>query len=174
MCPEPGRAQSDRDFVFTDLVGHLVLRFPGTGPEGLDASQRDEVVDSEFSRMVHDRLRADLLFEAEPLDPQWAASMEPQIEVHVEHAGLKFSDTVVECRAASCRIMMTQPGRWTVPEHQAVLDTLQKSLEAFVAARPQDFEPVFMMAAYDKEAQTAHVEAFLRRTGPALTQRVDR
>jgi hypothetical protein len=172
--PQTARTQSDRDFVFTDLVGHLVLRFPGTGATGLDSSQRDEVLDSEFSRMVHDRLRADLLFEDEPRDPEWAASMEPHIEEHVEHAGLKFSDIVVECRAASCRIIMEQPGHWTVPEHLAVLDAVQKSLEAFIAARRQDFKPVFMLAAYDKESETAHIEAFLRRTGHAVTDRVDR
>lgn len=174
MWPQAGRTQSDRDFVFTDLVGHLVLRFAGTGPTGLDSSQRDEVLDSEFSKMVHDRLRADLLFEDEPLDPEWAASMEPQIEEHVKHAGPEFSGIVVECRAASCRVMMEQPGHWSVPEHQAVLDTVQKSLEAFVAVRRQDFKPVFMLAAYDKESETAHIEAFLRRAGHPVTHRVDR
>jgi hypothetical protein len=174
MWPQSGRAQSDRDYVFTDLVGHLVLRFAGTGPTGLDPSQRDEVLDSEFSKMVHDRLRADLLFEDEPRDPEWAASMEPQIKEHLEHAGPKFSAIIVECRAASCRIMMEQPGHWTVPEHQAVLDTVQKSLESFVAARRQDFKPIFMIAAYDKESQAAHVEAFLRRPGRAVAHRVDR
>jgi hypothetical protein len=174
MWPPPGRTQPDRDFVFTDLVGHLVLRFAGTGRTGLDSSQLDEVSDSEFSRMVHDRLRADLLFEDEPRDPEWAASMEPQIEEHVKHAGPEFSAVAVECRAASCRLMMKQPGRWSVPEHQAVLDTIQASLDAFIAAHRQDFEPVFLLAAYDKESQTAHIEAFLRRTAGAVAHRVDR
>ena len=174
LWPPSGRTESDRDFVFTDLVGHLVFRFAGTGPTGLDPSQADEVLDQEFSRMVHDRLRADLLFEDEPRDAKWAASMEPQIEAHVEHAGPAFSDVVVECRAASCRVIMEQPGRWSVPEHQAVLDTVQASLEAFVAAHRQDFEPVFMIAAYDKESETASIKAFLRRTGHAVTHRVDR
>ena len=79
--------------------------------------------------MVHDRLRADLLFEDEPRDAEWALSMEPQIEQHVKHAGPDFSDLFVECRAASCRVIMEQPLHWTVPEHQAVLETVQESLE---------------------------------------------
>jgi len=172
--PQSGRTQSDRDFVFTDLEGHLVLRFAGTGATGLDSSQVDEILDSEFSTMVHDRLRADLLFEDEPRDPEWAASMEPQIEEHVEHAGPEFSDIFVECRAASCRVIMEQPGHWSVPEHRAVLETVQKSLEAFIATRRQDFEPVFMITAYSQESETSHIKAFLRRTGHAVTHRVDR
>lgn len=174
MWPQSGRAQSDRDFVFTDLEGHLVIRFAGTGATGLDSSQADEILDQEFSTMIHDRLRADLLFEDEPRDPQWAAWMEPQIEEHVEHAGPEFSDIFVECRAASCRVIMEQPGHWSVPEHEAVLETVQASLEAFIAAHRQDFEPVFMITAYSQESETSHIKAFLRRTGHAVTHRVDR
>jgi hypothetical protein len=33
--------QHERDFVFTDEDGHLVLRFAGTEPDGLDAHQID-------------------------------------------------------------------------------------------------------------------------------------
>jgi hypothetical protein len=163
MWPQSGRTQSERDFVFTDLDGHLVLRFAGTGATGLDSTQADEVLNQEFSRMVHDRLRADLLFEAEPRDPDWARPMEPQIEKHVEHAGPEFSDIFTECRAASCRVIMEQPVHWSVTEHQAVLGTVQASLEAFVAAHRQHFEPVFMITAYDKETETPHIKAFLRR-----------
>lgn len=53
--------------------------------------------------MVHDRLHADLSFENEPRDPEWASSMEPEIERHVERTAPAFSDLYVECRAASCR-----------------------------------------------------------------------
>ncbi|HEX7080569.1 MAG TPA: hypothetical protein VF329_06110 [Gammaproteobacteria bacterium] len=167
VCPQAGRTQADRDFVFTDTVGHLVIRFAGTGATGLNSWQREEVLDSEFSRMVHDRLRADLLFEAEPPDPEWAASMEPLIAEHVEHAGPEFSGIFTECRKASCRVIMEQPVHWTVTAHQAVLDTVQKSLEAFIAAHRQDFEPIFMMTAYDKEHEIPHIKAFLRRAGRA-------
>jgi hypothetical protein len=164
MWPQYGQAQSDRDFVFTDLDGHLVVRFVGTGATGLDSSQVDEISNAEFSSMVHDRLRADLLFAVEPRDPEWALAMEPQIEQYVKHAGTDFSDLFVECRAASCRVIIEQSVRWSVPEHQAVLETVQESLEAFIATRLQHFEPVFMITAYDQEFETSHIKAFLRRT----------
>src|SRR5690606_1837969 len=124
VWPQAGRTQPERDYVFADLEGHLVIRFAGTGATGLNASQAEEVLNSEFSSMVHDRLRADLLFEDEPRDPEWAATMAPQIEAHVEHAGPAFTDILTECRAASCRVIMEQPGHWTVPEHRDVLETV--------------------------------------------------
>lgn len=170
MSPQVGHAQSDRDFVFTDGDGHLIIRFAGTGATGLDASQADEVLNAEFSRMIHDRLRADLLFENEPRDPEWSASMAPQIREHVEHAGPEFSDIFVECRVASCRVIMEQPGSRSLPEHRAMLATVQQSIEAFISTRRQYFEPVFMITAYYKDFQTPHIKAFLRRTGDALPQ----
>jgi hypothetical protein len=167
IWPPAGRTQSERDFVFADLEGHLVIRFAGTGATGLDSSQAEEVLNAEFSTMVHDRLRADLLFAEEPRDRDWAASMEPQIKEHAAHAGPEFSDIFVECRAASCRVIMEQPVHFTVPQHQAVLETVQKSLEAFIAAHRQHFRPIFMITAYYQEAETSHIKAFLRRTGHA-------
>lgn len=167
MWPQSGRTQSDRDFVFNDLEGHLVIRFAGTSATGLDSSQAYEVLNAEFSTMVHDRLHADLVFADEPRDREWAASMEPQIEEHVKHAGPEFSDISTECRAASCRVIMEQPVHWTVPEHRAVLETVQKSLDAFIAPRRQHFEPIFMITAYYQETETSHIKAFLRRTGHA-------
>jgi hypothetical protein len=164
MWPQAGQTQSDRDYVFDDLEGHLVIRFAGTGTSALHPSQAEEVINAELSSMVHDRLRADLLFEDESRDPEWAASMVPQIREHVRYAGSEFSDIFTECRAGSCRVIMEQPGHWTVPEHQAVLDTVQESLEAFVAARRQHFEPIFMIVAYYQEFETPHIKAFLRRT----------
>src|SRR5690606_16574639 len=113
---------------------------------------------------VHDRLRADLIFEDEPRDPEWAASMEPQIEQHVKHAGPDFSGIFTECRAASCRVIMEQGRHWTVPEHRAVLETVQESLESFIAARGQHFERTFMITAYYQENETPHIKAFLQRT----------
>ncbi len=172
--PPSGRAQSYRDFVFTDLQGHLVLRFAGLGPAGLDSSQLDEFLDSEFSTMVHDHLRADLLFEDEPPDPRWAASMEPQLAQRVKHAGPAFSAIAAECRAASCRLTMEQPGHWSVAAQLDVLETVQASLGAFIAAHPRDFERAFMITAYDKQFETAHIKAFLRRKGRVVVDRVDR
>jgi hypothetical protein len=165
IWPQAGRAQSDRDFVFDDEDGHLVIRFAGTGHTGLDASQAEEVLNAEFSQMVHDRLRADLLFEAEPADVNWAASMEPQLADHLEHAGPDFSDIYIACRAASCRVVMEQTVRWGIEDHRAVLETVQESLVAFIAARRQHFEPVFMITAYAQETETPHIKAFLRRAG---------
>ncbi len=167
VWPIHGPAQSDRNFVFTDEDGHLLIRFAGTGATGLDPSQADEILNAEFSVMVHDRLRADLLFAAEPRDPDWAASMQPQIEAHVKSAGPEFSDLFVECRAASCRVIMEQPGHWSMPAHQAVLETVQEALEAFIAVHRQHFEPVFMITAYYQEFETSHIKAFLRRTEQA-------
>jgi hypothetical protein len=171
ISPQYGRTQSDRDFVFTDVDGHLVIRFAGTGTTGLDSSQAEEVLNAELSSMVHDRLRADLLFENEPRDPEWALSMEPQIEQHVKHAGPDFSDLFVQCRRASCRVIMEQPLQWSVPEHQAVLETVQESLEAFIATRRQQFEAVFMITAYYQGFETPHIKAFLRRSAHAPSGR---
>lgn len=169
MWPQYGQTQSDRNFVFRDDDGHLLIRFAGTGASGLDASQFEEIVNAEFSVMVHDRLRADLLFAEEPRDPEWARSMQPQIEAHVERAGTEYSDLFVECRAVSCRVIMEQPGHWSVPAHQAVLETVQESLDAFIAVHLQHFEPVFMITAYYQEFETSHIKAFLRRTEHART-----
>jgi hypothetical protein len=166
--PQSGRAQSDRDFVFTDEEGHLVIRFVGIGAAGLDPSQAYEILNAEFSRMVHDRLHADLKFQDEPRDPDWAASMEPRIESHVRHVDYGdagFSDIFVECRAASCRIIMEQPVHFGVQEHQAVLGSVQQSLEAFIATHRQHFEPGFMITAYDQANETPHIKAFLSRSG---------
>jgi len=165
VSPQSGRAQSDRNFIFTDYDGHLIIRFAGTGATGLDPSQADEVLNAEFSRMVHDRLRADLIFDVEPRDPEWAASMAPKIAAHVEHAGPAFSDIAVDCRVDSCRVIMEQPAYPGVPEHQAMLETVQASLAAFISAHRESFEPVFMITAYSKEYQTPHIKAFLRRAG---------
>lgn len=167
VWPLYGRTQSDREFVFADLEGHLVVRFVGAGAGGLDPSQAEEISNAEFSSMVHDRLRADLLFEAEPRDPEWAAAMEPQIEQHARHVDPEFTGIFTECRAASCRVVMQQSRHWTVPEHRKVLETVQRSLETFIAARPEHFEPEFMITAYYQEWETPHIKAFLRRAGKA-------
>lgn len=170
MWPQGGRTQSDRDYVFTDEHGHLVIRFVGANDTGLGSSQAYEILNQEFSRMVHDRLHADLRFQEEPRDPEWAASMEPQIAEHVEHAGPEFSDILVACRASSCRVIMEQPRHWSVPEHRAVLEIVQASLERFTAAHPQHFEPAFMVTAYYQETETPHIKAFLRRAGHAAPE----
>lgn len=169
MLPSTGwnqsaQTQADRDYVFTDEDGHLVLRFAGSTDAGLDSAQHYEILNQEFSRMVHDRLHADLQFAGERRDPEWAASMEPRIADHVRHAGPEFSDIYVECRAESCRLIMEQPLRWDVPEHQVVLGIMQQSIEAFIAAHREHFVPGFLITAYYQETSTSHIKAFLRRT----------
>ena len=168
LWPQLGRTQSDRDYVFQDEDGHLVLRFAGVGDKGLDASQAYEILNQEFSRMVHDRLHADLQFADERRDPDWAVSMEPQIAERVRHTGLEYSDIFVECRAVSCRVIMEQQFHWSVPAHLGVLETVQASLEAFIADHRESFEPVFLITAYYQENATSHIKAFLRRTGHEL------
>jgi hypothetical protein len=162
-----GRAESDREFVFADLEGHLIMRFVGAAETGLTESQMDEVSNAEFSSMVHDRLRADLIFEAEPRDPEWAAGMEPELERHVKHLELELTDVFTECRAESCRVILEHGSHWTVPQHRIVLEAVQESLEAFIADRRELFEPKFMITAYYQEFEVPHVKAFLRRTAHA-------
>ena len=91
--------------------------------------------------------------------------MEPRISGLVRHTGPEFSDVFVQCRAASCRVIVEQPVHWNVPEHQVVLGAVQQSLEEFVAANRQAFRPGFLITAYYQENATSHIKAFLRRTG---------
>ena len=156
-------AQNDRDFVFTDEDGHLVLRFAGTGSGDLDATQKDEIVNAEFSTMVHDRIRADLRFEAEPVDSEWAAAMEPRLERLASHTGLEISAIDVECRSASCRLVLEHLNRWSISEHRALMGSVQNILAAFIEANSTDFGPVFLMTAYDQASYTPHIKAILPR-----------
>lgn len=171
--PETGRTQADRDFVFADEDGHLLVRFVGTGATGLNSAQAYEISNAEFSSMVHDRLHADLRFEDEPRDPGWAAMMEPEIEAFVRHAGPELIELYIECRAESCRVVIEQPGEWDVPEHHVVLETVQASFQDFIAGHRHQFEPVFMITAYDQAEQVPHIKAFLRRVVPTAAEQAD-
>ena len=157
-------AQDERDFMFTDEEGHLVLRFAGTGASGLDTDQIDEIVNAEFSRMVHDRLRADLRFDTEPLDSEWADAMEPRIRTHLRETGSGFAAIHVECRSTSCRLVLEHASRLPISEHRTLMGHVQRALLAFIEAHPASFEPVFLIAAYDQEGATPHIKAFLQRT----------
>jgi hypothetical protein len=160
--------QGDRDFVFTDEEGHLVLRYAGSAPGGLEPDQIDEIVNAEFSTMVHDRLRADLRFDTEPVDSEWADRMEPLIAVYLGETGPDFGsifpDITVECRSASCRLLLQQTRRLQVSEHRLLMESVQRALQAFIEANPASFEPVFLIAAYDQELEVPHIKAFLRRS----------
>ena len=164
LGPTDGRAQSARDFVFNDEDGHLLIRYTGIDATGLDPTQIDEISNQEFSSMVHDRLRADLRFDVEPADADWAGFMEPQITTYLERATAHpFSAITTKCRAASCRVIMDQPGEWRLAEQQVVLDAVAASLESFIAGHRDTFEPGFMIIAYYQHFNTPHIKAFLRR-----------
>jgi hypothetical protein len=165
MCQQLAAAQNDRDFVFTDDEGYLVIRFVRMGPQGLNETQRDEVLDQEFSTMIHDRLRADLRFEDEPIDSNWAAWAEPEIQKLIVKMPPGFSSVNVQCRSASCRIVLEHPSRLSIAEHQSLMGTVEGVIQEFVDANPSTFDPAFMMTAYDQESETPHVKAFIRRTG---------
>jgi len=151
------------DFVFVDEEGHLVLRFAGVGRDGLNEHQRQEVVNKEFSSMVHDRLRADLLFEGEQHDPAWAAAMVPRLERHVLDAGSTFVAVEAQCRAESCRLFVDHTATMTVAEHMLLLPELQATIEAFIDAEPDSFEPVFMIAAHFQTPEPPFMKVYLRR-----------
>jgi hypothetical protein len=163
MGPQPAAAQGDRDFVFNDEDGHLVLRFVGAGRE-LDSNQRDEIVNAELSAMVHDRLRADLRFDVEPIDPEWAGPAQTRIQTYLSDAALEYSTLTIECRSATCRIVFEHLTRLGISEHQSLMSSVQGLLEKFIKTHPASFEPVILMTAYDQANQTPHIKAFLSRT----------
>jgi len=163
VWPQLAATQDERDFVFTDDEGHLVLRFVGAELSGLDANQREEIVNAEFSAMVHDRLRADIRFDSEPDDSEWADLMEPRIERHVRETGPEFLAIEVRCRSASCRLLLEHTRRLQVSEHRLLMGSVQRALQAFMEVNPASFEPVFLMAAYDQEFEIPHIKAFLGR-----------
>ena len=165
-CPQLAAAQDNRDFVFTDEEGHLVLRYAGTDAGALDQDQIDEIVNAEFSSMVHDRLRADLRFDAEPMDREWADAMAPRIKTIVSTTDVEFAAIIVECRSASCRLLLEESSRLSITDHQAVLEAVQLSLQAFIKADPASFDPVFLIAAYDQNFKTPSIKAYLQRATP--------
>lgn len=164
VWPAPAPAEHNRDFVFTDEDGHLVIRFVHIGPEGITPDQREEVLNAEFSTMVHDRLRADLRFEAEPVDSQWAPSVEHRLHKHLSSFAAGFSAVRIECRSATCRIVLEHTSRLPIAEHQAVMSRVEAVIQRFLDNNPSIFEPGFMLTAYDQESETPHIKVFLRRS----------
>ena len=163
VWPQLAAAQNASDFVFTDAEGHLVLRFAGTESGRLDANQFEEVANLELSTMVHDRLRADAVFEAEPVDSKWAQSTETRIASHVRQAAPEFSAIDVECRSASCRLVLEHSRTWSVEAHRALMGTAQRAVQMFIEANPSTFEPVFLIAAQYQEPGRPFTKLFLRR-----------
>lgn len=160
-------AQSDRDFVFNDEDGLLILRFVGAGSE-LSPNQRDEIVNQEFSQMVHDRLRADLRFDVETRDSAWAEPVEHRLDSYLREQAPEFSTFTVECRSASCRIVLEHSSTLSIVEHQRLMTSVQRTLQEFIEIEPAGFEPVFLMSAFDQGDDLPHIKAFLRRVDDHL------
>jgi len=160
--------QRGADYVFKDDEGHLVLRYAGTDSSGLTASQFDEVSNVELSTMVHDRLRADALFEAEPVDANWARPMKARLASYIRKTGSAFTEVHVECRSASCRLVLEQRlPTWSVEEHRALMGVAQRAIQGFIEANPGSFEPVFLIAGHYQEPERPYMSLFLRRTAAA-------
>lgn len=159
-----GAQQRGADYVFTDDEGHLVLRYAGADSSGLTASQFEEVSNVELSTMVHDRLRADTLFEAEPIDATWAGPMKARLARYIRKTGSEFTEVHVECRSASCRLVLQQRSpTWSVGEHRALMGVAQLAVQSFIDANPGSFEPVFLIAGHYQEPDRPYMSLFLRR-----------
>jgi hypothetical protein len=156
-------AQNEMEFTFDDEEGHLVLRFVGLGPGGISESQRQEVVNAELSSMVHDHLRADIHFETEAVDADWAAATEQHIRANLPGPGSDFAEVVTECRSESCRIRLKQAARWSMTEHQQRLDDIQITIQHLVDADPSRFSATYMIAAYEKLRFAPEIKIYIRR-----------
>ena len=160
-------AVESSDFVFTDDQGHLILRFVGVAPDALSERQRDDIVNSEFSTMVHDRLQADLRFESEPVDSLWAASLEPRLEHYVRANGPEFTGVDVECRSASCRLILDHDGGRDLGEHERLVPVVQAVIESFIAGHKDALQPEFTIAAHYQEPDAPFFKVYVQRAGPA-------
>jgi hypothetical protein len=167
-------AQQARDFVFTDEEGHLVLRFAGVAPGALEQGQIDEIINVQMSTMVHDRLRADIEFEAESIDRDWAEPTQSLLERRLGGTDSGFAAVAAECRAVTCRIMLDHAATWTVAAHQQVMAAAQSAAEALIALEPARFQPAFLIAGQFQAPGTPYTKLFLRRlSSTAGTKRPD-
>lgn len=162
--PAFAAAQAVSDFIFDDEDGHLVLRFTGVSPHALSERQRDEIANSEFSNMVHDRLKADAIFEVEPVDAHWAHAMSPLIEAFVRENETRFLDVDVECRSASCRLILEHELTHGIAAHEALVPVAQRVIDSFIANHQNSFEPGFMIAAHYQEPDTPYIKVYLSRS----------
>ncbi len=159
----PAAAQGSRDFVFTYDDDHLVLRVSGLRPGEVDERQVDEVANVQVSTMVHDRLLADALFDAEPIDRSWAGATRSRLEHALSDAPPGISAIEVECRSTACRLLIDHAGGLTVSAHESVMTTVERSVRAFIDADPGTFERIFLMAGQYKAPGSPYIKVFLRR-----------
>jgi hypothetical protein len=161
--PLLGAAQEERDFVRVDNEGHMVLRIAGAERGGVDETERADVVNLDLSVMVQDRLRSDVVFEAEPVDLEWAHSIEPRVQSHVTRLGPEFSAIHVACRSSTCRLVLEHSSRLSVSQDRSLMGAVQLVVQELIEADPGSFEPAFLMAAYDQESEIPCIKVFLRR-----------
>lgn len=162
VWPQLAVAQSARDFMLENDGGHLIIRFVGKA-DGLDALEREDIADISLSTMVPHRLRADVAFEAEPVDAKWARSMEPRVRSALSKIAHDFSAIRVDCRSATCRLVLEHAHGRGVPEDRALMESLQRALQAFIKAHPASFESGFLIAAHYQPEETPRIKVFLRR-----------
>ena len=160
----PASAQTARDFIFTDDEGHLILRFVGNPSGQLGPAQREEVHNAEVSVMVHDRMRADVLFESEVVESPWSSSMESQLRQHFDRLGPPFTDVGSECRSHSCRLFVDHRDGRTVREHQSLMSLLEAPVRTFIDNHPGSFDDVFLVAGYYQEPSAPYIKVYLQRT----------
>jgi len=164
---EPANAQSWRDFIFTDDEGHLILRFVGNPSGEPSPTQMEEVHSAEVSVMVHDRMRADVLFESEIVDSTWALSMESRLGQHFARVESPFTSVESECRSQSCRLYVDHPDGRNVREHQSLMSLLETPVRSFIDSNPGSIDSVFLIAGYYQEPAAPYIKVYLRRTMPA-------
>jgi hypothetical protein len=161
-------AQHERDYINTDEEGHLIFRYAGSQSPWPTEEQMEEITNAFNSVMVHDLLRADLIFDTELRDEAWAEPMERAIEGHLATAALQASEIDAECQSKSCRLWVIQSGAWTVEDHQIAMDQVQDELQELMRAHAGRFEPVFLITAYYQESEPhPYLKVFLYRADAA-------
>lgn len=161
--PRVAAAQGGRDFMLESDEGHLIIRFVGDA-DTLDALEREDIADISLSTMVPHRLRADVAFEAESVDSKWARSMEPRIRSALSKIAPDFSAIGVECRSASCRLVLEHEKGRTVAADRSLIGSVQDALQAFIETPKAGLRPGFLIAAHYQIGETPQIKAFLRRT----------
>lgn len=160
MAPEG----SERDIIVTDVDGHLILRFAGTEPGMLDRNAIDEIAGLLGAVDVPDDLAADLRFEAERVDADWASETARGIRRYILDHGPGYIEIHVECRSTACRVHLYEARRLNVLEHQRELSLAEPVIAAFIADHAPEFQPLFLMAAYTQGLETPFIRVILTRT----------
>ena len=160
-------AQHERDYINTDEDGHLIFRYAGNATAEASLEQMEEINNAFNSVMVHDRLRADIWFDEEERDSEWANYAEALLRSPTEQIGSSHSALRLECRSQSCRLIVAQSGVRTVDQHQIEMDELQQILQGFIADHPGIVDRVFLIAAYYQEREPPVIKVYLSRADSA-------